>query len=125
MAKEAVSVGGVYLDTAMLDKITAEMEPKASKVVQAYGIAIAGEAAKNAPVDTSALRNSILSESHMLDSMAFRIQDGVEYGLRIELGFNGEDSLGRTYHQAARPFLTPAIEKMKAQFYKAFSGLFK
>jgi phage gpG-like protein len=34
----------------------------------------------------------------------------VEYGPRLEYGFVGTDSLGRTYHQPARPHARPAIE---------------
>lgn len=35
----------------------------------------------------------------------------VEYARRIEMGFEGEDSRGRTYHQAAQPYLRPAIDE--------------
>lgn len=38
------------------------------------------------------------------------IGTNVEYGRRIELGFTGVDSLGRTYDQPAYPFLLPALE---------------
>jgi len=34
----------------------------------------------------------------------------VEYALRIELGFRGEDKLGRKYHQAGDPFMRFAAE---------------
>ena len=46
----------------------------------------------------------------------FVLQDGVAYGLRIELGFVGQDSLGRNYHQAAQPFVIPAMESGEATF---------
>lgn len=38
----------------------------------------------------------------------------VEYAARIEFGFNDTDSLGRSYHQAARPYMRPAYEEHKA-----------
>ncbi len=41
---------------------------------------------------------------------AVRIGSNVEYALRIEFGFNGQDSLGRTYNQAAKPFLRPILD---------------
>lgn len=112
----AQSVGGIRIDTSVLDKITAEIEPKAAQTVNKYGIAITGEAAKFSPVDTSALRNSITSESHMVDNMTFRVQDGVEYGIFQELG---------TSKMAAQPFLVPAIEAWRDRFYSAFAELFR
>lgn len=35
----------------------------------------------------------------------------LEYARRIEYGFNGADSLGRVYNQAAQPYLRPAIDE--------------
>lgn len=35
----------------------------------------------------------------------------VPYARRIELGFMGTDSLGRTYHQPARPYLRPGLDQ--------------
>ncbi len=32
------------------------------------------------------------------------------YARRIEYGFVGQDSLGRTYHQAAQPYMRPAVD---------------
>lgn len=109
-------VGSVKIDTSVLDKITAEMQPKAGRIVNTYGLAIAGEAAKNAPLDTGALRNSILSESTMTGDLSYTVQDGVEYGIFQELG---------TSRMSARPFLLPAVEAWRQRFENAFSELFK
>lgn len=38
------------------------------------------------------------------------IGSAVEYARRIELGFVGEDSLGRRYNQPAFPYLRPGLE---------------
>lgn len=38
-----------------------------------------------------------------------RIGTNVEYARRLELGFTGTDSAGRTVDQAERPFLRPAL----------------
>jgi hypothetical protein len=35
----------------------------------------------------------------------------VEYARRIEYGFQGADSLGRNYSQAAQPYLRPAVDE--------------
>ncbi len=118
MAGSIVKISGnnLILNTAVLDRITAELKPRAREIVNKYGLVIAGEASKNAPVDTSALRNSILSESHMEGDMTFVVQDGVEYGKFVEFG---------TSKMAARPFLVPAIERYASAFGRALSGLFK
>lgn len=112
----AQNIGGVILDTAILDRITAEMKPKAGKVVQKYGIAIAGAASQNAPVDTGALKNSVVSESEMVAPLTFHVQDGVEYGIFQELG---------TSRMAAHPFVVPALEAWAQRFVDGFAELFR
>ena len=112
----ATQVKGIKLDTSVLDKMTAEARPKASAIVARYGWTITGEAAKLAPVDTSALRNSITSESRLSSDLLFTVQDGVEYGIFQELG---------TSKMGAQPFLVPAVEKWSQKFLDAFAELFK
>lgn len=73
------------------------------------------------PVDTSFLRNSLASglngsfgppsaESYTLTIAEMTMDDvarfswTAEYALRMELGFNGTDSLGRTYAQSGNHF---------------------
>jgi HK97 gp10 family phage protein len=107
---------GIKLDTSVLDKMTAEMKPRASAIVNTYGLAIASEAAQNAPVDTGALRNSIMSESHMENELLYIVQDGVDYGVFVEFG---------TSRAAAQPFFIPAVEAWRERFLAAFAGLFK
>lgn len=111
-------VGSVKIDTRELDKITAEIQPKASRVVNKYGLAITNTAATKHPwkLRTGALTNSILSESRMEGDMTFIIQDGVEYGVFLELG---------TSKMAAFPFLLPAVEAWRQKFLDAFAELFK
>jgi HK97 gp10 family phage protein len=112
----ATKVGGIELDTAVLDRITAEMRPGAARIVEKYGTQIAGQAANNAPVDTGALRNSVTSESGMTGEMEYTVKDGVSYGVFVELG---------TSRMAAHPFLVPAVEKWAQPFISAFKELFK
>lgn len=109
-------VDGVKLDTTILDKLTAEMLPRASKVVMGYGLKIMAEAAMGAPVDTGALRSSIVSESHADGPLLFIVQDGVEYGVFVEFG---------TSRQAAQPFFIPAIENNRNGFENAMMDLFR
>jgi hypothetical protein len=106
----------IYLDTALLDKITVEMRPKARKIVNKYGLAITSSWAADVNVDTSAFRNSILSESKMTDDLTFTASDGVEYGIWQELGHGSV---------AAKPSLSQAFEMWREKFLTAFSELFK
>lgn len=124
----ATNVGGVVLDTSVLDKITKELEPKASRIVRQYGIAIAGDAVKRAPVDTGNLINTILANSKLISNLVFRVQDGTEYGIFVELGHitalrTGNYNVRRFV--AAKPFLVPAVEAWRNKFIAAFSELFK
>ena len=107
---------GAVLDTSVLDRITTQLRPRARGVVEKYGLAITSTAAQLAPVDTSALRNSILSESKMTDDMIFTVYGATEYAVYVEFG---------TSRMAAQPFMTPAIEIWKERFQNAFAELFK
>ena len=49
----------------------------------------------------------------------------VEYGRRVEMGFVGTDSLGRTYNQAPKPYLRPALEKNRSKILGLFKDLIK
>jgi len=111
-----VQIKGVILDTTVLDKITAEMKPKAGRIVRSYGNMMLSSAVKRAPVDTGALITSMTANSKMIEELTYRLQDGVEYGAFQELG---------TSKMTARPFLKPSVEEWRQRFYNAFSELFK
>lgn len=112
----AFSVDGIKIDTAKLDQITAEIQPRASKVVSTYGYLITSSAVKRAPKDTGYLANTIAAMSQLISPLLFRVQDGTEYGVFQELG---------TSKMAAQPFISPAIEEFRQRFVSAFSELFK
>lgn len=95
------------LDTAVLDELIATVRTRVSKAVNITGLSITSNAAAMAPVDTSALRNSILSESKMEEDLKFVVQDGVEYGVFQELG---------TSRMSAQPFMIPAVEQGEGLF---------
>ena len=44
-----------------------------------------------------------------------KVGTNVPYARRIEFGFTGTDSLGRTYNQPPRPYLRPAMEQTRSQ----------
>lgn len=128
----ATQVAKVVIDTKALDKLTAEMKPKAAKIVSTYGEMITTTAIMIAVqkhiVDTGDLINSVASNSQMVGELTYRVQDGVEYGIFQELGHvtrQAEGSYNVRNFVPARPFITPAVEQWRNKFLKAFSELFK
>lgn len=108
-------VDGIYLDTSKLDQITADLKPKASNIVRRTAFAVQQKAQELAPVETGALKNSIMAEEK--DSpLAWWVHDGVEYGIYQELG---------TSRFAAQPFMVPAVEAARAEFEEGFKELFE
>lgn len=109
-------IESIHLDTSVLEKITNEIRPRASRVIENYGNMITSSAIKFAPVDTGALINSISAESKMTGELTFTLRDGVEYGIFQELG---------TRKMAAHPFVIPAIEMWREKFLAAFAKIFE
>lgn len=60
-------------------------------------------------VDMNALRGSI--RPHRVGRLHYQIQDGVAYGVFLELG---------TSRMAARPFMTPVMEEWRQREFAAF-----
>ncbi len=77
-------------------------------VVKKHALNIQANAAKDAPVDTGALKNSIKAEP--IDDRNWTVHDGVEYGLFQELG----TSRG----VKAKHFLGGACEREADSFFK-------
>lgn len=103
----------IRLDTTRLDEIQGEKEKRAGEIVRSTAFEIQAIAQINAPVDTGALRSSI--ETVITGAMSAIIQDGVEYGIFVELG---------TSRMAAQPFLTPAVEQVRPKFDGRWKELF-
>jgi hypothetical protein len=54
-----------------------------------------------------------------------KVGTNVVYAPRVEFGFNGQDSLGRTYNQPGTPFLRGALLSHKQQIGKLFAKAMK
>jgi HK97 gp10 family phage protein len=105
--------GSVRLDMSELLKLEREMPGKVKRIVSATGKQVEGKAKIKAPVDTAALRNSILSE--MVAEFTAHVGPHVEYAIYQEFG---------TYKMAAHPFLVPAVEETAAEFEGAMAKVF-
>ena len=92
------------------------LKPKeALGVLKKHGLIIQANAAKDAPVDTGALRNSIISED--VDEKTVQISDGVEYGVFQELGtsrgVSAKHFLGGATERQANPLFSDLKEVLK------------
>jgi hypothetical protein len=47
---------------------------------------------------------------------------GTDYGRRLEHGFVGQDSLGRTYDMAPRPFARPALQEVTPEIRQGIAN---
>lgn len=102
---------------AKLSAIAAAFGGDAGNVALMAGAQIVVNSAREkAPVLTGTLRRSIRAEA-----VTGGVVVGTElpYARRIEFGFNGTDSRGRTYHQAPRPYPRPALDENKARVMAA------
>ena len=122
--------------TADVTKWVAETEDRTEAVFKQSAQDVIGDAQRpkakggRMPVVTGNLRNSHVSglngstaltgaDSYVLTIAKAKLGDAITggwtaaYAARIEYGFNGTDSLGRTYNQAPQFFLRGAAQKWK------------
>jgi HK97 gp10 family phage protein len=101
-------VFNLKINTKPLEQLEKQVIEKAKKAVKKHALIIQANAAKNAPVDTGALKNSI-SALPVEDGKNWSVQDGVEYGIYQELG---------SPPRAKKPhFLGNACEKQADKFF--------
>lgn len=99
-------VGAIARMRSGVDAATRAAVAEAARQIQT-------KAQANAPHVSGALSNSIVVDGPRSTGQGYTAQVGptAPYGRRIELGFNGTDSLGRSYNQAPEPFLRPAFDE--------------
>lgn len=115
-AKHGGRVGGVFLDTSLLDAMSAEIEEKAALLIEDVGGEVLKDVLQLVPVDKGDLAQSYLEESGMTSKLTYTIRDGVPYGIFQELG---------TSKMAAQPHVVPAVEDGEAELIQAFTELFE
>ena len=140
----AQNVAGVQLDTTVLDRIAKDLNTNTDRILAA----LAGEVKQNAQtsmvgtgkgkshvpsapgqpptVDTGALKNSI--DFRRVRRGLYYVEDGVDYGVFLELGHSSRPfrkSQGVQRWIEKRPFMVPAMEKMRKHMSEKWKGLFK
>lgn len=98
----------------LFGKIASRMPFRASSTAEQTAKDIAKDAQSRVHVVSGDLRDSIAPRKVNEDEWV--VETGVPYAAREEFGFVGTDSLGRHYHQAAHPYLTPAAEAHRSAF---------
>ena len=87
--------------------------------LMAAALPVQNRAKQLAPFRTGTLRRSIHME-RVAGRTAVAVGTDMPYARRLEYGFAGVDSLGRRYHQAARPYMRPAIESERGAVIREF-----
>ena len=93
--RAALESAAVGLGTRLQDAVTDTAEDMVS-LIQG-----------NAPVDTGNLRDSVMSA---VGGFEATVGAGAPYAARIEFGFHGVDSLGRSYNQSPQPYFSTGFE---------------
>lgn len=85
--------------------------------VDAGLLVIQNEITANAPYKTGNYKRSWhIGEAQVSKHKAYNTTGtDVAYAARLEFGFDKADSLGRRYHQAARPHVRPAFKNKRAE----------
>lgn len=105
----------------LLPRISRQLRPRAAQEVERAARNIETDAKSRVAVDTGTLRRSI--HVQRTGDLSRVVGPNTPYAARIEFGFNGADSRGRVYHQAGRPYLTPAAEAERPKFLARMRGL--
>lgn len=100
--------------------------PKSGKIYTRRGVKHQASAPGEKPAnDTGNLAKSITT-SFDPANLTGTINVGAEYGARLEYGFVGQDSAGRTIDQAPRPFARPALadkeKEIRDEIMKGVAG---
>jgi HK97 gp10 family phage protein len=95
-----------------LPQIAAKLPQLVSQIVKKAAFDIESNAKAVVPIKTGNLKNSI--QAHMTGSTSAEVATGVEYAIYVEFG---------TRKMSARPYLTPAAEKVRSSFIQALQSL--
>lgn len=110
-----VRVVGDKVLSAALEATARTTEEKAQRKVTYWGHMLEAAIKSRAPVRTGDYRRSWHMRVH---GMRATVGTNKPQGRRLEYGFVGTDSLGRTYNQAPRPHVRPAVDMVRGPFLR-------
>jgi len=105
-----VTVRGISAVVHNIEQLSKDIEAGVRKAQLRAAFEIEQEAVANVPVDTGRLKGSI-STQEVGDTI--EVGSGVKAGSEVEYAHYVEFG---TQHQAAHPFLQPAVETVKAKY---------
>ncbi len=95
-----------------LEKVEIFLATELSSGIQKLGSSVQQSAVSNTwsafMNPTGELANSLLLTSN--GPLSLSLGSDLPYERRLELGFSGTDSMGRTYDEKAEPYLSPAVD---------------
>ena len=100
----------VRIDTSVLERISRNLDTNVAGVGLSMAFLVEADAKQRAAVDTGAMRNSINVYDTQRVPFSTKIGPHVDYAIYQEYG---------TRKMAAHPFLTPAVEFVRAKFENA------
>jgi phage gpG-like protein len=116
-------VEGMAAVMKRLEEFKAEVEQKQKVALALMANRYQNDVKAITPWITHTLQRSIHVEMNEDWTVAV-IGTDLPYARRIEYGFVGKDSLGRTYNQAAQPYFRPPLENNKKKYANTFTEIF-
>ena len=117
---QALKRGALRIERQAKFNITANGYSPATKVPtgrlrSSISVNWAGSGKSHGDVESKAKPADGVSEPVGASNLAFAVGTNVIYGRRVEVGFMDKDSLGRQYHQEAKPYLYPAYFSLEGE----------
>ena len=106
-------VTSVTVNLTKLLALQAGAQAKANMVIRKVALDVEAYAKSVVPVDTGNLKNSL--DAFQRDRLLWWVATNVEYAAFVEFG---------TSRMHARPYLTPAVERVRPVFNEAFKVIF-
>jgi HK97 gp10 family phage protein len=103
---------------AALDSAPRMIEAAMREAMLDVGMDIANDARPRAPFVTGSLRRSIQVKERDGEIL---VGSDLPYAARIEYGFRGTDSRGRSYNQPPQPYLRPAFDENRNRARQAMA----
>lgn len=105
----------LHISGPTIDQYAKEVQDKLPAVCKKHIFNIAANAAKDAPVDTGNLRNTLADGVEELDPLHWTESDATDYGIHQELGTNSIQAkhfLGNASEKEADPFFDDVKEAL-------------
>ena len=100
------------------DDAERKIQSAVQRAVRKAAIIMESNISPRAPVDTGRLKGSI---TLCVTNSEAEVFTDVEYAPRVEYGFKGQDSLGRTIHQKPQPFFETGARASEAPIGEIFT----